>query len=69
MVLKALEEKDDHTLRNLPKHRLYSANSEIRGWVALAGAVEDMRFTLVDYIPDCRTPAGTGGGWAFALWH
>jgi hypothetical protein len=24
---------------------------------------------LVDYVPVYRTPAGTGGGWAFARWQ
>jgi hypothetical protein len=24
---------------------------------------------LLDYVPVYRTPAGTGGGWAFARWR
>ena len=69
MVLKALDDKDERTLRNIPQHRLHSAASEIRGWIALGGAVEDLDHELIDYVPVYRTPAGTGGGWAFSLWR
>ena len=68
MVLKAMEEKDADTLMNVPRQRLNSATSEIRNWVAAAGAAEHLRCEVLAYAPVRRTPAGTGGGWAFARW-
>jgi len=53
----------------LPLEKLQSGNSEFRCWSALAGAVQGMDMTLVDYVPCYRSPAGTGCGMAFALWH
>ncbi|MGH7313572.1 MAG: hypothetical protein ACREJV_10390 [Candidatus Rokuibacteriota bacterium] len=71
MLLGALERKDAGALRSLPRHRLYSAGSETLNWVALGGALHHARLTmkLLAYVPVYRTPAGTGGGWAFARWQ
>lgn len=69
MVLKALEEKDAATLTSLPRNRLNSATSETQNWIAAAGAMEHLQFRLLDYLPGYRTPAGTGGGWAFGIWQ
>lgn len=68
-VLKALAEKDGATLCALPRARLNSATSETQNWIAAGGAMEHLQFTLCDYLPGYRTPAGTGGGWAFGLWQ
>lgn len=70
-LLKALADKDGATLQGLPKERLYSATSESLNWVAVGGAMEKtpLRFDLVDYVPVYRTPANTGGGWAFGRWQ
>jgi hypothetical protein len=70
-LLKALESKDVDTLTSLPRERLFSATSESLNWVALGGAMHDsqLRMELVDYVPVYRTPASTGGGWAFARWQ
>jgi catalytic LigB subunit of aromatic ring-opening dioxygenase len=69
-LLTALEEKDKQTLTSLPRERLYSATSESLNWVAVGGAMQatDLQFELVDYVPVYRSPAGTGGGWAFGRW-
>ena len=69
-ILRALSDRDADTLRSLPRHRLYSATSESLNWVALGGAMAGtgLAMDLVDYTPVYRTEAGTGGGWAFALW-
>ncbi len=55
----------------IPRHRLHSAASESLNWVALGGAMQRARLKmeLLDYVPVYRTPAGTGGGWAFARWR
>ena len=70
-VLAALERKDAETLESLPRERLYSAASETLNWVALGGAMQhtDLQMELLDYVPVYRTPAATGGGWAFARWQ
>jgi hypothetical protein len=69
-LLKALEQKDAPTLQGFPKERLFSATSESLNWVALGGVMEKepLKFELVDYVPVYRTPADTGGGWAFGRW-
>ena len=70
-LLGALQTKDSATLTALPRERLYSATSESLNWVALGGALAEtpLRMQLVDYVPVYRTPANTGGGWAFARWQ
>jgi Catalytic LigB subunit of aromatic ring-opening dioxygenase len=70
-LLGALASKDAETLKGLPKERLFSATSESLNWVAVGGAMEHepLKFDLVDYVPVYRTPANTGGGWAFGRWQ
>ena len=69
-LLAALEQKDASTLQGFPKERLFSATSESLNWVAVGGVMEKepLKFELVDYVPVYRTPANTGGGWAFGRW-
>jgi 3-O-methylgallate 3,4-dioxygenase len=68
---KSPERKDGQTLQTLPKERLFSATSESLNWVALGGVFgkEPHDFELLDYVPVYRTPANTGGGWAFGRWQ
>jgi 3-O-methylgallate 3,4-dioxygenase len=70
LVLGALEKKDAQALKSVPRERLYSAASETLNWIAVGGAMQktDLKMELVDYVPVYRTPAATGGGWAFAQW-
>jgi 3-O-methylgallate 3,4-dioxygenase len=70
-LLGALERKDPAALKSTPRHRLFSAASESMNWITLGGAVQDtpLKMELVDYVPVYRTPAATGGGWAFARWQ
>jgi hypothetical protein len=70
-LLGALEQKDARTLQSLPRERLFSATSESLNWVAVGGAMANtpLRMELVEYAPVYRTPALTGGGWAFARWQ
>ena len=60
--------RDQASLCALPEERLTLGTSEIRNWIALAGAVEPMNMTLVDYIPAYRSLAGTGCSMGFAYW-
>ena len=70
-LLKALQQRDAAGLRAIPRTQLYSAASEALNWIALGGAMQktDLKMELLDYVPVYRTPAGTGGGWAFARWR
>jgi hypothetical protein len=55
-------------IRSLPAQALNSGSSEIRNWIAVAGAIEGMENRWMEYQPLYRTPAGTGIGAAFAAW-
>ena len=67
-VLAAIAARDDTALASIPQHRLRSGTSEIRNWIAGAGALRHLEFTVVEYVPAYRTEAGTGVGMAFAAW-
>jgi 3-O-methylgallate 3,4-dioxygenase len=68
-VLDALAKNDGEALIALPAAKLESGNSEIRNWIATAGAVEHLPMHLVDYVPSYRSEAGSGVGMAFAIWQ
>ena len=68
-IVAALKNKNGETLRNLPVKKLNSGNSEIRNWIALAGAVEHLPMRWEEYVPAYRSPAGTGTGLCFAVWR
>jgi hypothetical protein len=68
MTIDGLQSKDREKLYALPRERLKGGTSEILNWVALAGAVEPLEMTLLDYFPAYRSPAATGCGSAFAYW-
>ncbi len=71
LLLRALQDGDDETLRSLPRNRLYSGTSESLNWVTLGGVMAGggLKPTLIDYVPVYRTEAGTGGGLAFMGWR
>lgn len=68
-TLDGLQQKDREKLCSLPREKLQGGTSEILNWVALAGVVEPMAMTLLDYFPAYRSPAATGCGSAFAYWR
>ncbi|HEY7204153.1 MAG TPA: extradiol ring-cleavage dioxygenase [Methylomirabilota bacterium] len=68
-VLELLARSDGEALGALPAAKLESGNSEIRNWIATAGATEHLTMRLVDYVPSYRSEAGSGVGMAFAVWH
>jgi hypothetical protein len=68
-VLEMLRRKDLEGLASLPVEKLNSGSSEIRNWIALAGAVDSLDLVWSDYIPGYRTEAGTGTGIAFAAFE
>ena len=67
-VLEGLKAKDARSLVTLPFEKLNSGNSEIRNWLAAAGALERLEMRLIDYVPCYRSEAGTGCAMAFATW-
>jgi 3-O-methylgallate 3,4-dioxygenase len=68
-VLDSLAKKDAAALTSIPLDQLESGNSEIRNWIAAAGALEHLDMTVVDYLPHYRSEAGTGVGAAFTVWQ
>ncbi|MDE2228931.1 MAG: extradiol ring-cleavage dioxygenase [Alphaproteobacteria bacterium] len=68
LVLDACRRKDAAVLSSLPTQRLESGSSEIRNWIVVAGAAEQLALRWCDYIPCYRSTAGTGTGVAFATW-
>ncbi len=67
-VLDGILERRRDLLADLPVEKLNSGSSEIRNWVAAAGAMADMRPSLLTYVPAYRSEAGTGCGMAFLRW-
>jgi Catalytic LigB subunit of aromatic ring-opening dioxygenase len=69
MVLGAMRANDGEVLRRIDPRRLNSGSSEVRNWIAAAGAGSHLSAAWVEYIPARRSPAGTGVGLAFGLWQ
>jgi hypothetical protein len=68
-VVKALQHKDYAALKSLPVNKLVSGSSEIRNWIATAGAVQHLNLDWIAYVPGYRSHALTGVGLCFAYWH
>jgi catalytic LigB subunit of aromatic ring-opening dioxygenase len=68
-VLEILGKKDVAAITTLPTDQLESGNSEIRNWIAAAGALPHLQMQVIDYLPYYRSEAGTGIGAAFAVWR
>nr|WP_275941605.1 hypothetical protein [Planosporangium mesophilum] len=67
-TLDAIRNNDEKPLRELPVERLQSGASEIRNWVAVAGAMQGREVAWSEYAPCYRTLAGTGCGMGFLRW-
>ncbi|MBV8534324.1 MAG: extradiol ring-cleavage dioxygenase [Alphaproteobacteria bacterium] len=68
-IIAALRAGDPARLAAIPKGALNAGSSEIRNWIALAGAVNGVAPEWLEYQPLYRTPAGTGVGTAFGVWR
>jgi OH-DDVA oxygenase/3-O-methylgallate 3,4-dioxygenase len=70
-LLQAIEKRDFATLLAEPETHYQSGTSEIKNWIAAAGALDgtSLKFELVDYVPCYRSTAGTGNAMAFGLWQ
>lgn len=67
-VMRALRQGDKDALVSLPRERMDSGTSEIRNWIAMAGASEGLSHQWSDYVPSYRTMAGTGCAMGFGIW-
>jgi 3-O-methylgallate 3,4-dioxygenase len=66
-TLDAIANHDSDALQNLPREKLNAGSSEIRNWIAMAGACGHLDLKWQVYEPGYRTPAGTGTGLGFAV--
>lgn len=70
-IIDGLLNNDQGKLTDLPNNRFHSGTSEIRNWIAVAGAMtgDGLKPQLVDYQPCYRTEAGTGCAMTFMEWR
>jgi hypothetical protein len=68
LVLEACKSGDGETLKSIPAAKLNSGSSEIRNWIAVDGAAQNLTTQWQEYVPCYRSAAGTGCGMAFAVW-
>lgn len=70
-LLKALEQRDPRFLCSVPQTTLMQGTSEIRNWIAAAGALfgTELRGETIGYVPCYRTVAGTGTAQGFVSWQ
>ena len=66
--IEAMKSKDVKQIAALPLERLNAGTSEVRNWLAAAGASENLDMEMFDYVPCYRSPAGTGCAVGFAQW-
>jgi hypothetical protein len=67
-LLDACNRKDAEALSSIPTEKLNSGSSEIRNWIAVAGAAAHLKVGWQEYIPCYRSAAGTGCGMGFSIW-
>ena len=68
-VLDACKRNDGDALSRIPVGKLNSGSSEIRNWIAAAGAAAHLKNEWQEYVPCYRSAAGTGCGMGFAVWQ
>lgn len=70
-MLTAMKNRDTDTIFAEPHAMFRSGTSETKNWITVAGilAETDLQMNLIDYVPSCRSEAGTGCGMAFATWE
>ena len=70
-ILTAIEKRDTKTIFAERENMFLSGTSETKNWITVAGILSetDLGMKLIDYVPSCRSEAGTGCGMAFATWE
>jgi hypothetical protein len=69
-ILDGLRNDNVKKLTDYPDVRFRAGTSEIKNWIALAGAMHasDLKPNIVDYVPCYRTEAGNGCAMGMAEW-
>jgi hypothetical protein len=69
--MQALASRDKDFLTSIPQNILMQGTSEMRNWIAAAGALFDsnLKGDNIDYIPCYRSEAGTGTAQGFVVWE
>lgn len=70
-MLTAIKNRDPQTIFAEPDSMFLSGTSETKNWITVAGILSEteLEMNLIDYVPSCRSEAGTGCGMAFATWE
>jgi hypothetical protein len=70
-MLTAMKNRDTKTIFSEPENMFLSGTSETKNWITVAGILSEtnLQMNLIDYVPSCRSEAGTGCGMAFATWE
>jgi 3-O-methylgallate 3,4-dioxygenase len=70
-MLTAMKNRDTKTIFAEPENMFLSGTSETKNWITVAGILSEtnLQMNLIDYVPSCRSEAGTGCGMAFATWE
>jgi hypothetical protein len=70
-MLTAMKNRDTKTIFAEPESMFLSGTSETKNWITVAGILSEtgLQMKLIDYVPSCRSEAGTGCGMAFATWE
>ena len=71
MVIDAIQRRDAETLCAIPEHNFQTGTSELKNWIAAAGALfeTELKGEVVDYQPCYRSEAGTGTANGFMYWR
>jgi hypothetical protein len=69
-ILDGIKKGDVAALSRIPESMFQSGTSEIKNWIAAAGAMAEagLSMNLLDYVPCYRSEAGTGSAMGFAQW-
>lgn len=70
-IFAALEGRDAEALTSIEEHWFQSGTSELKNWIAAAGALFETRLQggVIDYQPCYRSEAGTGTANGFVAWR
>lgn len=70
-IFAALDARDGETLASIGESWLQSGTSELKNWIAAAGALFETKLSggIVDYQPCYRSEAGTGTANGFVAWR
>ncbi len=67
-IVEAIRSRDFEALKSVSPALLHTGSSEIRNWICVAAAAQDLKLDWVEYIPAYRSRAMTGVGLCFAGW-